>query len=242
MADTKKTVLITGSTRGIGLALVEHYTKAGWNVIATARATSNTDKLMAFSPFKTVKLDTSDESSVLEAARDLNGVPIDLLINNAGVAQPTTFATATKESLMQQFEVNVTGPFLVTRALLPNLELAVKARGDAVVLQVSSVVGSISLNTEENAHMVRGHYGYVVSKAALNMVTRSLVLDLRERNIIVVAANPGFVDTEMNGHQGHIKPGDSAASMAKIVSEASLKDSGKFFDADPTTSTTELPW
>ncbi|KUF88205.1 hypothetical protein AM588_10003630 [Phytophthora nicotianae] len=113
---------------------------------------------------------------------------------------------------MQQFEVNVTGPFLHKPQ-----------------------------HGGKRAH-VRGHYGYVVSKAALNMVTRSLVLDLRERNIIVVAANPGFVDTEMNGHQGHIKPGDSAASMAKIVSEAPLKDSGKFFDADPTTSTTELPW
>ncbi|EEY70173.1 short chain dehydrogenase, putative [Phytophthora infestans T30-4] len=191
MTDTKKTVLITGSTRGIGLALVEHYTKAGWNVIATARATSNTDK--ALSPLKIVTLDTCDESSVLEAASELDEVPIDLLINNAGIAQPTIFATATKDSFMQQFEVNVTGPFLVTRALLPNLELA-----------------------------VRGHYGYVASKAALNMVTRSLVLDLRDRNIIVVAANPGFVDTEMNSHQGH--------------------DSGKFFDADPTTSTSELPW
>ncbi|KAG6942739.1 hypothetical protein JG688_00018020 [Phytophthora aleatoria] len=131
MADTKKTVLITGSTRGIGLALVEHYTKTDWNVIATS-------------------LD----------------VPIDLLTNNVGIAQPTTFATTTKDSLMQQLEVNVTGPFLVTPALSPNVELAVKTRGKAVVLQVSSVVGSISHNKEENAHLVRGHYGYVTSKAA----------------------------------------------------------------------------
>ncbi|KAF4144003.1 short chain dehydrogenase [Phytophthora infestans] len=242
MTDTKKTVLITGSTRGIGLALVEHYTKAGWNVIATARATSNTDKVKALSPLKIVTLDTCDESSVLEAASELDEVPIDLLINNAGIAQPTIFATATTDSFMQQFEVNVTGPFLVTHALLPNLELAVKTRGDAVVLQVSSIVGSISHNNAENEAQVRGHYGYVASKAALNMVTRSLVLDLRDRNIIVVAANPGFVDTEMNSHQGHVKPADSAASMAKIVSNVSLKDSGKFFDADPTTSTSELPW
>ncbi|KAG3124309.1 hypothetical protein PI124_g23296 [Phytophthora idaei] len=124
------------------------------------------DQLMTLSPFESVKLDASDESSVHKAAHELTGVPIDLLTNNVGIAQPTTFATATKDSLMQQLEVNVTGPFLVTSALLPNVELAVKTRGKAVVLQVSSVVGSISHNKEENAHLVRGHYGYVTSKVS----------------------------------------------------------------------------
>ncbi|KAK1948359.1 Glutathione S-transferase 1 [Phytophthora citrophthora] len=192
MADIKKTVLITGSTRGIGLSLAEHYTSAGWNVIGTTRANSNTDKLNALSPLKTVVLDVSDESSVLKAAIELEGVVIDLLINNAGIGYPTTFTTVTKEQTMHQYEVNVTGPFLVTRAFLPNLQLAVKAHGSASVLQVSSVVGSITNNTEENEWMFRGQYGYTASKAALNMVTRSLAMDLREHKIPVVCMNPGL--------------------------------------------------
>ncbi|ETP18124.1 hypothetical protein F441_07627 [Phytophthora nicotianae CJ01A1] len=124
MAASKKTVLITGSTRGIGLAFAEYYTKAGWNVIGTARAGSNTDKLAALSPFKIVTLDAGDEATVLDTARQLDGVPIHLLINNAGIGVYSTFETATKADIMKVFEVNAVGPFLATRALLPNLKLA----------------------------------------------------------------------------------------------------------------------
>lgn len=170
-------------------------------------------QLVALSPFKIVTLDTSNETSVLEAAQQLEGVPIDLLINNAGIAQVTTFATVTKESFVHQF-------------------LHCK----------SSVMGSISNNKEENAYMSRGQYGYTAPKAALNMVTRSLAMDLLERNISVVTANLGFVDTEMNNHQGIVNPADTAASMAEIVAKMSLEDSGKSFDADPTTPGSELPW
>ncbi|KAG3152076.1 hypothetical protein PI126_g10682 [Phytophthora idaei] len=71
MAATKKTVLITGITRSIGLSLAEYYTEANWNVIGTVRPNSNAEQLKALSPFKVVTLDTSDEASILEAARQL---------------------------------------------------------------------------------------------------------------------------------------------------------------------------
>ncbi|POM62494.1 Short chain dehydrogenase, partial [Phytophthora palmivora] len=180
MSSTKKTVLITGCTRGIGLAFAEHYTKAGWNVIGTARASSNMEKLKALSSVKIVAMDTSDEATILEAARQLDGQPIDLLINNAGIGLPGEFETGTKDALMRQFEVNTVGPFLVTRALLPNLQLAEKANGSAVVVQLSSFLGSIGSCTEDTAAFFKqAGYGYSSSKAALNMVTRSLALDLR---------------------------------------------------------------
>eukprot|EP00644_Phytophthora_capsici_P001810 jgi/Phyca11/107810/e_gw1.14.741.1 len=210
-----KTVLITGSTRGIGFALAEYYVKAGWKVIGTARASSNTEKLAALSPFKIVTMDTGDEATVLEAARQLEGIPIDLLINNAGMGIYTTFETASKDAIMKTLEVNAIGPFLVTRALVENLKLAAK--------------------------LVRGQYPYTTSKAALNMITRSLAMDLRENNIAVVSMNPGYVATDMTNHQGPIKADDAAAAMNNIVSKLSLDDSGKFFDADPALSL-ELPW
>ncbi|KAG7399510.1 hypothetical protein PHYBOEH_008745 [Phytophthora boehmeriae] len=242
MTDSKKTVLITGSTRGIGLAFVEHYIKAGWNVIGTARANSNTDQLKALSPFKIVTLDASDEASVLEAARQLEGVPINVLINNAGIGFYTSFETATKDSLMSPFEVNVVGPFLITRALLPNLQFAVKTNGAAFVLQVSSIMASISSNTDEFAHYFRGNYGYAASKAALNMVMRSLAMDLREHKVAVMAIHPGYVATDLTMGQGEQKPADSVASMADVIAKLSLKDTGKFFNADPTINASELPW
>ncbi|EGZ30685.1 hypothetical protein PHYSODRAFT_476354 [Phytophthora sojae] len=129
MSTTKKTVFITGSTRGIRLALATYYTKAGWNVVGTARANSNTDKI--------VTIDTTNEESVADVARQLEGVAIDLLINNAGTGWLTEIVEPTKAMFLSVYEVNVVGPFLVTRALQPNLQLA-------SVAQISSLLGSIS--------------------------------------------------------------------------------------------------
>ncbi|KAK1928846.1 C-factor [Phytophthora citrophthora] len=241
MATTKKTVLITGSTRSIGLAFAEYYTKQGWNVIGTTRPNSNTDQLMALSPFKTVMLETSDEASVLEAAHQLEGVPIDLLINNAGIYIEDDFKTTTKDAFMSQFEVNAVGPFLLSRALLPNLELAVKTHGTATVAQVSSFLGSIGGNTKEMAHFFSHSYAYSTSKAALNMVTRSMSVGLHDSNIIFVTLNPGYVATDMNGHKGSLKASDSAEWMAEVVGNLSMEDSGKFYNADKTFGGLDLP-
>ncbi|KAF4037067.1 short chain dehydrogenase [Phytophthora infestans] len=235
MATTKKTVLITGSTRSIGLSLAKYYTKANWNVIGTARPSSNTDQLNALSPFKVVTLDTIDEASILEAARQVDGVPIDLLINNAGIWIPDTFESATKEALMRQFEVNAVGPFLTTRALLPNLELAAKS----TALPMSR---SISSNTAEMDNFFSKAFGYAPSKAALNMATRSMSVSLRHKDIGFVTLNPGYVATDMNEHQGYLTPEESAESMAKIVEKLILDDTGKFYNADKQYPAVELPW
>ncbi|KAL3656979.1 hypothetical protein V7S43_018182 [Phytophthora oleae] len=242
-STTKKTVLITGSTRGIGLAFAENYTKAGWNVIGTARANSNTEKLAALEPFKIVTMDTSDEATVIEAARQLEGQPINLLINNAGVALPGGLVSSTKDSLVRQFEVNAVGPFLTTRTLLPNLQLAAKQHGTASVVQLSSVVGSIgSLTTETAAIFKDAVYGYGASKAALNMITRALSVELSESNIVVVAVHPGYVDTDMTGGNGPVKPVDSVASISEFVDKLKLENTGKFFNLDPQIPVAELPW
>ncbi|KAJ8548564.1 hypothetical protein ON010_g11109 [Phytophthora cinnamomi] len=242
MASSQKTVLITGSTRGIGLAFVEHYAKAGWNVIATARANSNTDKLKALSPFKVVAMDTADEASIIEAARQLEGVAIDLLINNAGVALPSELTSGTKESIMRQFEVNTVGPFLVTRTLLPNLQLAAKAHGAAFVVQLSSFLGSIGSLTNDTAAFFRQTgYGYSSSKTALNMITRSLSFELRESNIAVVSLHPGYVDTDMTEGKATLKASDSVATMTSLIAGLTPESTGKFFNADPQIPVSELP-
>ncbi|KAL7678805.1 putative short-chain dehydrogenase/reductase SDR, NAD(P)-binding domain superfamily [Plasmopara halstedii] len=243
MASGKKTVLISGSTRGIGLTFVEHYVKAGWNVIGTARASSNTDKLKALGPYKIVTMDTADEASILEAARQLEGQPIDLLINNAGICGFGTLKTTTKELMMSQFEVNAVGSFLVTRALLPNLELAAKANGSASVVQLSSFLGSIGGYTDATQGFYNTvAYGYSPSKSALNMVTRSLSMDLKSSNIVVVAVHPGLVDTDMTGGMATLKPSDSVAAMTKFIAELKAESSGKFFDLDPSSPVSEIPW
>ncbi|KAF1791712.1 NAD(P)-binding domain [Phytophthora cactorum] len=219
MAATKKTVLITGSTRSIGLSLAEYYTEANWNVIGTVRPNSNAEQLKALSPFKVVTLDTSDEASILEAARRLEGEPIDLLINNAGIWVPDTFESATKEEFMRQFEVNAVGPFLTTRALLPTSNL----RQEQWLRLCRS--GDVSPGQHKQQHGQNGE-----------------LFHLREKNIGLVTLNPGYVATDMNEHQGYLKPSESAESMAKIVAKLSLEDTGKFFNADTQYPAVELPW
>lgn len=96
----------------------------------------------ALALFKIVQLDSSDEQSILNAAEKLQGVPIDLLINNAGMGVRHDLATTTKEDLIQHFTVNAVGPFLVTRAFLPNLKLAVAQNDSALVANLSTVLSS----------------------------------------------------------------------------------------------------
>ncbi|GMF23845.1 unnamed protein product [Phytophthora lilii] len=125
MSSSSKTVLVTGATRGF----VKHYINVGWKVIGTgcnvkqahnvgasAKSLStlgdtNTTvlhQLKALSPCKIVRLDTSDEDIITQMAKELDGIPIDVFINNAGILEEVT----TKGSFMRHFEINSVGPFL----------------------------------------------------------------------------------------------------------------------------------
>ncbi|OWZ02158.1 Short chain dehydrogenase [Phytophthora megakarya] len=186
-------------------------------------------------PFKIVMLD-----SVAEVARQLKNIPIDLLINNAGVGIPGTFATTTKDEFMRQFEVNTIGPFFVTRALLPNLELAAKTNGYAFVAQISSVMGSIGNNTVKTTGDYSMLYGYSASKVGLNMIIRTMAIELRDRDMVMVSLHPGCVVTELT--QDHLtENGDAvtlaeaAGNMADIISKLTPADTGKFLRADTNT-------
>lgn len=165
-----------------------------------------------------VTIDTCDEATALSAAKELEGVAIDLLINNAGIFEGDGLASTTKQSLMKLFEVNAVGPFLVTRALLPNLKLA----PNATVAQVSSYMGSIANNDG-------GAYGYRASKAALNMINSSLAIDLKKDKITTVVLHPGYVVTDLTGGLGDVHTDESIAGMTGVLEKITLADAGKFF-------------
>ncbi|KAG7377917.1 hypothetical protein PHYPSEUDO_010838 [Phytophthora pseudosyringae] len=181
---------------------------------------------------KIIQIDTSDEESVIAAAKQLQGQPIDVLINNAGIGGRDDFDKTTKAEMMQQFEVNAVGRILMTRAFLPNLELAVAKSGSVKVAHVSSCMGSIACND------IGGLYGYRASKVALNMVNSSLAHDLGNHKIIALAMSPEYVNTRMTEHKGQTSPEDSAAGMANVMAEATLQESGKFYNF----TGDRLPW
>ncbi|ETN14878.1 hypothetical protein PPTG_07127 [Phytophthora nicotianae INRA-310] len=231
---TAKTVLITGSTRGIGLEFANHFTKAGWKVIGVARNGSTAKELKSLSPLKVISFDCTDEKSIVQAAQELEGIPIDLLINNAGIFMGGGLKTTTKEMLMRQFEVNTVGPFLVTRALLPNLKLAAKKNGSdgALVVTVSSQMGSITGNKDG------GNYSYGASKAAVNMVNSSLAIDLKKDNIAAIVVHPGYVVTDLTGGLGDVKTDESVRGMTRVIDKVTMADTGKFFHFQGH----EMPW
>lgn len=186
-------------------------------------------------------LETRDEESIERMAKELEGVAVDLLINNAGILEEGTFETTTKESLMRQFEINSVGPFLVTRALVENLRLASKLHGEAVVASLSTMLGSIGINSGAAYHTVPfrgGRYGYRSSKTALNMINSNLAIDLKADNIIAVVLQPGYVNTDLTYGKGVVQPEDSVAGMTKVLSSLQQTDTGKFFDF----TGPELPW
>ncbi|KAF1333210.1 Short chain dehydrogenase, partial [Globisporangium splendens] len=219
-----KTVLITGSTRGIGLTLAEHYAKLGWHVIGAARDPAAADTI--------VQLDSTDEASIQSAAQALEGDAIDLLINNAGIFSADGLESATKTELMKQFEVNSVGPFLVTRAFIPHLKAAAAQCGSAFVVQISSYMGSIERNVDG------GCYGYRASKAAVNMINSSLAIDLKSDSIGAFVLHPGYVITDLTGHEGDVTTDTSVAGLVGVIDKFTLADSGKFYDF----TGKNLPW
>ncbi|KAF0717609.1 Aste57867_2203 [Aphanomyces stellatus] len=228
-----KRVLITGASRGIGLAFVKHYKAQGWNIIAAVRNPAAAKELLDLHVERIVAIDTADEASVLQAAADVGfDTPIDLLINNAGILTHDKLETATKADLMRQFEVNAVGPWLVTRAFLSNLDRAKAASGFAFVAQLTSQMGSIERNVSS------GYYGYRASKAALNSLNKSLAVDLGARGLAAVVLHPGYVATDMCGGKGDLTATESVAGLTRVLDNVTAADNGKFYQSDGSI----IPW
>jgi NAD(P)-dependent dehydrogenase (short-subunit alcohol dehydrogenase family) len=230
---TTGTVLVTGANRGLGLEFARQYAASGWQVIATARAPENAAELAALrdrnARVRVEQLDVTDAASVRALAERLKGQPIDLLINNAGVAGPTG---KLPEIDLTEFErvmlVNTLGPVRVTQALLPNL----RSGAGKKVVSITSGLGGITQNE------TGGSYAYRESKAALNMFMRSLALELKDEGFICIPINPGWVQTDMGGRRAPLTPADSIRDMRAVIDNLKPEDSGKFWHHNGRTG----PW
>lgn len=222
---SRKTWLVTGASRGIGLALVHELLGRGFNVIGACR---NPDGQRDFwelkrdykDRFDCVRLDVSDLSSIQSAALQLKGRVIDVLVNNAGVLKDgdKNFRNMDMTAMRQSFEVNTIGPVLVTKELLPQLIKAPEPK----VANITSLMGSIADNKSG------GYYGYRMSKTALNMFSVCLAREFPEMTVLTL--HPGWVKTEMGGPQAPTEACDSAAGLVEVIEKATLKDSGLYMD------------
>ncbi|HVY53516.1 MAG TPA: SDR family oxidoreductase [Gammaproteobacteria bacterium] len=227
-----KTVLITGANRGLGLGLVKEFLQDGWRVYAACRHPDQAQELKQLTnaydaQLNLLKLDVREEQDIHQLAKDFADISLDILINNAGVMvdpHDRSFSSQIGDVkayyLMESFKVNATGPLLLTQALLPSL---IKST-NPIVVNMSSNLGSISHNH------VGGVYGYRASKAALNAISKNMAVELKEKNIAVVALHPGWVKTDMGGPAATLTLAESVKPMQQLISNISMKDSGKFLD------------
>jgi NAD(P)-dependent dehydrogenase (short-subunit alcohol dehydrogenase family) len=156
----------------------------------------------------------------------VEGVSIDLLVNNAGVLSVETLTSLDLDAVRRQLEVNAIAPLRVTHALLPRL-----ASGAKIGI-VTSRMGSIGDNGSGS------YYGYRMSKAAVNAAGVSLARDLKGRGIAVILLHPGMVKTAMTGNHGNVEPADAARGLLARLDELTVATTGRFLHA----SGEELPW
>ena len=221
--------LITGANRGLGLEFARQYLAEGWQVYAACRDPESASELRRLADgsdhkLHIITLDVTESTSVKAAAAELEGRAIDVLINNAGVGGPRGkgIGNIDYESWSRVLEVNTLGPMRVAEAFVNNVAQSQRK----LIVTITSGMGSIADNTSGGA------FAYRSSKAAVNMVMRSLAIDLAPRGITCVVINPGWVRTDMGGPQAMLTTTDSVKRLRRLIETLGPAQSGRFFNYD----------
>jgi NAD(P)-dependent dehydrogenase (short-subunit alcohol dehydrogenase family) len=216
-------ILISGCNRGIGLQLAKQLKQRGENVIGVCR--TNSAALDSLGVRVIDGIDVADADGIKKLVAEVGDLPIDILINNAGILRSDAFGQLDYDEMVLQFQVNALGPLRVTEALGDNLH-----EGSKVAI-VTSRVGSI----EDNGS--GGNWGYRTSKAAVNMIGKNLMHELKPRGIAVALLHPGLVATEMTGGHG-IETSESARGLIERIDNLNMENTGSFWHAEGYV----LPW
>ncbi len=219
-------VLITGANRGIGLEFSKQYLADGWQVIACCRHPANAKELQQLASANTQltveALDVADFDQIDSLAAKLKGQAVDLLINNAGIYHGSAQSSVDYEEWAESFKVNSMAPHKMTQAFLSHIA----ASQGKKVATLSSKMGSIDDNSSG------GSYIYRSSKTAVNMVMKSLALDIQAQGIAAVTLHPGWVQTDMGGSNALITTQQSVAGMRKVIDALTVADTGRFVAYD----------
>ena len=210
--------VVTGANRGLGFEMVRQLLQRDFIVHATYR--SSPGLLSAHERLHLHRLDVRDGAAIAEMMEAIGG-PVDLLINNAGIADGrwSSVEAIDFNIAAEVIDVNALAPIRVTQAALPRLE----EKGGTVVM-ITSLMGSI-------ADCMSGKsYAYRASKTALNMLTTAMKNELRDRGVSVMLVHPGWVETDMGGPNAPIQAEESVAGIMARIEEQTMDMTGRFVD------------
>lgn len=183
--NSKKTVLITGASTGIGRAAARYFANEGWNVVATMRSPEKEKEFLSDSRILCLPLDVTKPETIaraFETAQAQFGA-LDVVVNNAGYGLIGPFEATSREQIQRQFDTNVFGLMEVTRAALPLL----RARGQGVLVNVASMGGRLTVPLYSSYH---------ATKWAVEGFTESLQFELAEHGVRVRLVEPGAIKTD----------------------------------------------
>lgn len=242
---TAMRILITGSSRGIGLDMTRRYLERGDTVFATCRNPEMAAALQALArqyPDQThiIALDVTDTISIDESlarVRERTG-GLDLLVNNAGTfagyvgnVDPRVhhFGALEVESILDMLRLNTIAPVMVAQAYADLLRQGQNAR----LVNMSSDAGSITQRSGGG-----GNISYAASKTALNMFTRCLAGSFRDAGVKVIALHPGWILTDMGGPNARMTLDEAIPGVIDVIDNLTPADSGAFFQWDGS----HIPW
>ncbi|KAM4614270.1 C-signal-like [Discoglossus pictus] len=249
-----RSVLVTGSNRGIGLELVKKFLSRAQppeQIFATCRdpdgpRAEELKNLASKHPnLVLVQLDATDATSIKEAVTTvethMKDSGLNLLINNAGVMTHVDLETVDSDDMVNVYKTNVVGPLIVTQAFYPLLKKSALIHAQeplgcqkAAVVNVSSLLGSIDLMFNPVLQVV----SYRISKAALNMLTRCQAEGYKKDGILCTALQPGWVKTDMGTDRAPLTTDESVTGIMKVLNSLSEKQNGILFGYDGNS----VPW
>ena len=225
-------ILITGASRGIGLAMVNYCIEKNWRVFACCRNPYQAEKLLALAQMSKENvsvhvLDVSELATIQALSFELRNEKIDVLINNAGTygSDKNSFGQVDVNNWLEAFMINSIAPLKMAEVFLEQLLMG----SEKVIACISSKMASMDDNASG------GSYIYRSSKAALNSVVKSMSVDLRDKGIKCVVLHPGWVKTDMGGSNAEITARESVTKLMDIIISLKPDDSGRFIDIDATT-------